>query len=572
MNHIEGKIEDVLTNEIKKNAIDVVMTGGLSGQFIILKKIVDTIHKENQKIKIIMGGGIISGDSGNAMTALEYVDVGVIGEGEITALELATYFEKGVDNIEYLKAIDGIIFRDPHSKDKYILTSRRAEIDDLDTLPFPDYEGFGLNVFLDYPPMAKANVYENRSFYVIGSRSCPNRCTFCFHPSGSRYRQRSVENILSEIRYLVENYDVRYICMEDELFARDKERIRFFCRALKKMNLNWHGYFRIDDVDEELVGIIKDSTCKAMYFGVESADNNVLKSMRKNITIEQTERALAMVHEANIPFLGNLIFGDVEETFESASKTIDWWENHRAYYLDMYFILIYPGSAIYKYAVENGIIPDAVQFLRNGCPPPNISRLSESEAAYIAKRIMMTLNEKAYKLEDSELLSLDKTGRMTLSGKCPVCKSSMILSNIKVFTTSNVSPCPRCGTKIFGNSKVLEDILVVNIKKLAEKGLSNNKKIGFWGITQHTLPLFEYEDFFRITQAVFIDNASMKQEIKIRNKMVYAPEILGEGAIETVVFFYPEYYQEISMQVSEKYPSVKQFINAIELLFEVQNE
>jgi radical SAM superfamily enzyme YgiQ (UPF0313 family) len=105
-------------------------------------------------------------------------------------------------------------------------------------------------------------------------------------------------------------------------------------------------FFRVDDIDEELVDIIRHSTCISIDLGIESADNEVLKSMRKKIAIEQTESALSLLYQNKITFSGNLIFGDIEETFDSANRTLNWWKTHIHYNIGLSFINVYPGAFI----------------------------------------------------------------------------------------------------------------------------------------------------------------------------------------------------------------------------------
>ena len=317
LNHVKGEIHRIIQQFIIEKKIDIVLTGGLSFQYNSVKDIVDAAYNCSKKVKIIVGGGLITGGPKVAMTALEHVDVGIIGEGELTVVELA----KALENEGDLHNINGLIFNE---NGEYILTEKRKEIMDLDTIPIPDYEGFNLDKYLDIPPMSILNVQTERAAFMIGSRSCPYQCTFCFHTVGKIYRQRPIESVLKEIKYLKDKYNIKLIRMSDELFARKKDRLKIFTQKMKEWDLKFTAYFRVDDIDEELIEIMKDSTCCSMDLGLESADNRILKSMRKHITIEQTEKALKLIYDAGLPTTGNFIFGDIEETFETAMNTLDW--------------------------------------------------------------------------------------------------------------------------------------------------------------------------------------------------------------------------------------------------------
>jgi radical SAM superfamily enzyme YgiQ (UPF0313 family) len=532
LNHIEVEVKSFLKEIIESSDINVVMTGGLSGNFVSLKEIVSFIKLNYPEIVIIVGGGIITADPEVSMQAFEDVDIGVIGEAELTIVELCNTLEnKGrLDNIR------GIIYQDRNS---YIVTPQREEITDLDSLPFPDYEGFGLQDYLNLPPPSINQEIKPRTAFIVGSRGCTNYCTFCFHPTGRKYRQRSIENIFEEINYLKEKYNVKHIRLSDELFATDKVRVKSFADRMKELNMTWLAFFRLDFVDEELVSIIKNSTCSSMNFGIESADDGVLKSMRKNLTVWQIEKALFLVSQAGITFSGNLIFGDIAETFQSANKTLDWWENHREYNLTLRFIVTYPGSYLYRYALSKGIIKNPVQFLKNGCPQINLSKLSTDELSIIAKRLIK-IYDNGIKIEDATALVVDNTGRMSLSGKCPKCGTPGEWENIKLFANNNWCRCKGCNVRfVIDLPSNLKSVFIFNVKKIISECQKKNKKIAFWGITSRTLGLFENEKIFEDDTIMFIDTSNAKQLIRINNKTVFSPKILEEIDVSIVVCCYP---------------------------------
>jgi radical SAM superfamily enzyme YgiQ (UPF0313 family) len=152
--------------------------------------------------KIIVGGGIITAQP-EIMFDLLKPDYGIIGEGEQTVLELVNYFKNGGN----INSVNGLIFKDfglSDNKIKTIITDPRDPIMNLDELPFPDYESFGYSEYLDAIKPTDYIAYDivdkPRFYPVLASRSCPFNCTFCFHPLGKKYRQRSVDNIMAEIK------------------------------------------------------------------------------------------------------------------------------------------------------------------------------------------------------------------------------------------------------------------------------------------------------------------------------------------------------------------------------------
>lgn len=373
LNHVSGEEYDILQSYIANNKIDFVGLGGLSGEYSDIVRIVSYVRKIDHNVIIQVGGGIMTADPMITMQAMPDVDFGIIGEGEQTSVELIDAITRKLD----VTSVNGIIYRD---EDGFGITNRRVEIDDLDTLPFPDYEGFNYAEYLRLNPDLSDEGKKYSQVSVIGGRSCKYNCTFCFHPSGSKYRQRSLDSIFSEIDYLVRNYDISYIALREELFATDNERVRQFCERVKSYDFDWSIQLRIDCINQELVDLLKNTRCRYLFVGVESADDRVLKSMRKGITLEQIERALDMLRNAGLNSRSGIIFGDTVETFESAMFTLNWFKkNYTKYRMFVDMIIAFPGSVLYKKACENGVIPNPIEFLKDGCPIVNVSQMTEQE-------------------------------------------------------------------------------------------------------------------------------------------------------------------------------------------------
>lgn len=381
LNHESGEEYDILQSYITKNNIDFVGLGGLSGEYSDIFRVVSYVRRIDHNVIIQVGGGIMTADPMVTMQALPDVDFGIIGEGEQTSVELIDAIARGLD----VTSVNGIIYR---GENGLRITNRRVEIDDLDTLPLPDYEGFNYAEYLRLNPDLSDEGKKYSQVSVIGGRSCKYNCTFCFHPSGSKYRQRSLDSIFSEIDYLVKNYDISYIALREELFATDNERVRQFCERVSAYDFDWSIQLRIDSINPELVDLLKNTRCRYLFVGVESADDRVLKSMRKGITLTQIEQALDMLRDAGLNSRSGVIFGDTVETFETAMFTLDWFKrNYTKYRMFVDMIIAFPGSVLYRRACDSGVIPNPVEFLKDGCPIVNVSQMNDAEFATLVTTI-----------------------------------------------------------------------------------------------------------------------------------------------------------------------------------------
>jgi len=545
LNHREGDVEEVIESIIVSNNIHVVATGGLSPQYHLIRSVVEAAKRVNKNILTVVGGGIISADPVTAMDALEVVDFGVIGEGELTMCELARALENG-DN---LAEVEGIIFKRDSS---YVKTKCRKDIEDINMIPWPDYEGFDIEKYLECPSAGFAGLSKKRMICMLGSRSCPYLCSFCFHTNGRKYRQRSLDDFFAELDYLVSRYKIDYISMADELFAPDFERAKEFCARLKTYNIPWYADFRIDKIKPELLPILKNSGLDVMFFGLESADNRILKSMHKGITIAQIETSLKLVYESGIAIYGCFIFGDIEETLETANITMNWWREHCQYHIHLTLIKPFPGSEIYEKSCQNGKIKDRVKYLKDGCPQINISKLSDDEFSEVVRQISEA-QDLSLPLGSVELLDFEpQMGRETVSGICLKCSHKTIWENIKLFAIDNIN-CSHCGQKY---DIPCPDVLRQNLDKNVALLLQKYGKVAIWGMTLSIIELFKYSTILQSAKVFPVDISESKRKMNLSGNTIHAPTVLDSENIHAVIVAVPSHAGQISCQVRENHPHV----------------
>jgi radical SAM superfamily enzyme YgiQ (UPF0313 family) len=479
LNHLEKPYE-VLCEKIIENNINVVMTGGLAPQFAQVHSVFEVARSVDPKITTICGGGIISGDPPAALEALEFIDFGVIGEGELTIVELCDFLENGGD----LTGIPGIIFGCPGS---YTINARRREIEDINTIPWPDYEGFSYDKFIKISSSYLHGKGYNRSAAILTSRSCPYGCTFCFHTLGPKYRERALDDVFEEIDFLVQNYGIRFLGMLDDVFSRSQKRIEDFCRRIKPYNLPWQTIFRIEDITRSNIQTLQAANCAAVNTGLESADDTILKSMRKGTTIAQIEKALNAAHQMKMPVNGCFIFGDVNETVDTAEKTLRWWMDHPQFGISIKMIKVYPGTSLYHYARKNDIITDPVQFYKEGCPPVNVSKLSSMELSTLVKRITVLPYQHGKTLQNVELLYLDyDTAEVEIQGNCSYCGKVFQWKNYRFFYLGRIF-CAHChGAQNVPLPDEIFALLQTNLEAILKE-----QRIAFWGMADYSMHFVE---------------------------------------------------------------------------------
>ena len=247
--------------------------------------------------------------------AHECFDVGVIGEGEFTMLQLIEHYEgKG-----QLADIPGIVYRDPKG-DGLVFSDKRKKFRKLDELPFPARHLLPPNIYRPVP----IDEHAFPKFAMVTSRGCPHACAFC-QKSRSGYRSHSPEYIVDEIEHIIRDFGVRDIAFVDSLFCANKKRVHKICDEIirRKVNISWTCSSRVEVVDRELLEKMKAAGCWRTRFGVESGSDRVLDFISKGITKEKIRKAITNAHEVGLRPKAFFMVGHMVDTRESIIETIE---------------------------------------------------------------------------------------------------------------------------------------------------------------------------------------------------------------------------------------------------------
>ncbi|MCL2202471.1 MAG: B12-binding domain-containing radical SAM protein [Defluviitaleaceae bacterium] len=428
------KYIEILDETIKKHNIDVVCSGALSPDHWFIKNMFKTVKSINKNIVTILGGG---GISSNPKIVYEdtLTDYGIINEGEFSIIQLMKHISGGGGDTEIIN-IPGLVYKN-HKGETIINPS--SNIENLDAIPFPDFTLF--------PEFEKA-ILKTGEYPILLSRSCPFKCTFCFHTCGSTYRKRSLDNIFQEISFAVNRYKIRKIYLNDELFIDNKERIKDFCERIKKFNLSFNGQTRADVITKETLVMLKEAGCKSIGIGLESMNNDVLKSMKKRVTRQQIDDAYKMTKEIGLSVGGNIIVGDIAESLETADESIKWFvQNYTQYNLDIINIRVLPGTELYNYAVKKGIIKCETEYINSGNYEINITNMSDEEFAYINKKIAQLGYCIHRGVEFLEVININRESHtVDLNIECLSCRKAFIVNDNPVDKVLYV--CPYCHSNI----------------------------------------------------------------------------------------------------------------------------
>jgi radical SAM superfamily enzyme YgiQ (UPF0313 family) len=222
------------------------------------------------------------------------------------------------------------------------------ELEDLDALPFPYWEPFTDAHRSWRLPLAGRPA--GGALPVLASRSCPEFCTYCPHRIQSRYRSRSVANILDELSYLEDVHGAVHVVFRDPLFSQERDRVRALCDGIRARGLR-HTFeceTRLDRLDGELLTEMRAAGLRAMSFGVEAVSAATLKHVGRRPIPEAHQRAvLARCRELGIVTAAFYVFGFLDETRASIDATIEYAIALGSTVAQFKLLTPYPGTPLY---------------------------------------------------------------------------------------------------------------------------------------------------------------------------------------------------------------------------------
>ncbi|MDD5254362.1 MAG: radical SAM protein [Candidatus Nanoarchaeia archaeon] len=335
---------------------DVIGISAMTVYYGYAVKLAERI-KEIMNIPVLIGGNHIT----TLPTSLkDCFDLGVIGEGEDTFLELIKLYENKKEfNKNDLRKIKGIIFKD----NKLIRTEERPLIEDLDKIPIPDYDLVSPKYFTT---VVLPNWRRGIPAPIITSRGCPFKCKFCSTSIcwKRRTRYHSAEYVVEWIKILKNKYNVDYLYVWDDLFLLNKPRLRKIADLLKKEKIKM-AYLvqpRAEVVDEEFCRLLKKMGVSGMQFGFESGNERMLKYLKgESITIGKVKEAVLMCKKYDFLVYGSFIFGSPTETLDEMKDTlkfIDFLIKADVENVWSYVMTPFPGTEIWDIAKERNKVSD----------------------------------------------------------------------------------------------------------------------------------------------------------------------------------------------------------------------
>lgn len=334
---------DGLYSRIDKTNFDFVGITSLTPTISNAVQLSKVCRKIFPNAKIVFGGVHPTALPDEALS-YDSVDFVIKGEGEYSFLKLV----QG----ENLEKIEGLSYR---KENKYIHNRQFTLIEDLDTVPFPAFHLMPMEMY--YPTLGS---FKNLpAINMITIRGCPYHCSFCCRAVfGNKVRFRSPENVIEEIRFLIEKFKIKEISFYDDNFTLFKERTREVCELIRKENISitWSCMTRPELVDRKILREMKESGCHQICYGVESFSENVLKNVKKGIDLSVLEDRVKSTRDAGIQVRLSFILGLPGETEETLGNMVNYAIDLNPDLAHFNIIAPFPGTELFSWAKERNYI------------------------------------------------------------------------------------------------------------------------------------------------------------------------------------------------------------------------
>lgn len=321
-----------------------------------VRQALETIKEVVPDCVTVIGGPHVTSFGPEALS-LPQVDYGIMGYGEISFLRLVEALFFG----GRLADVPGLLFRKSGLVE---VNPMKNDLVVLDELPIPDRT---LVPFAEYRcPIGTREVMTT----LISSRGCPYPCTFC-NSGDKRYRARSMESVLQEVKYLVD-LGIRELFFFDDLFNLNNKRVFEFCELLRRdaVEVTWGFKSRASGIQDDLVRAVKAAGCERIHFGLEAHTDESLKALKKQITVEQIRDAVSLCHKHKINCVGSFMINLPGDTREEIRQRISFANSLELDYNQFGVLIAFSHTDIFRQGVEAGHWPADLwlKYIRNPTP------------------------------------------------------------------------------------------------------------------------------------------------------------------------------------------------------------
>lgn len=348
---VEKFSERIIRERTHKSQPKLVGITSMTCNIKVSHQIMGWIKEADKEIITVGGGPHCSAIPERTLTEFPNFDIGVIGEGEQTFLELCERIKKA----EALEGVAGIVWRKGNEIKR---EPARGLIDNLDWLPNPARDLIDHSLYKGAStPGLDATLY--RSTELFSSRGCPEHCIFCASHLifGRRVRFRTPEHIFREVDECIERWGYRHYTIDDDTFTFNPNRLKKICQEFKQRGITWDCDTRVNAINQEMVKMMAESGCRKIAFGVESGSQRILDLNKKNITLDEVKNAFRWAHQFGIITTAFFMIGShPSETREEIEQSYKLMCEIDTELIALALAVPYPGTELYQIMKEQALL------------------------------------------------------------------------------------------------------------------------------------------------------------------------------------------------------------------------
>lgn len=292
---------------------DVVGMSAICSSFPIATYLAQHIKNSWPNMPIVVGGPHISLIAEEVLTSHHGIDIAVVGEGEFTCREL--FAPEGLR----VEGVMGILYR--NDSGEIVDNGRRDLAEHLDDFLPLNYDLVNMAAYTDRGVSLRSHYYHE-----VG-RGCPFACRFCSTSLmwGRKYRAKSPERLVCELKYLRDNYGIESVDLLHDHLTSDPKYVRALCEVLRCENLGvrWSCSARADCIDSELLHLMQQAGCYNLNIGIETGSTRMQKAVNKGLNIEKAIGVAQQCAKDGIRVSSSYIVGFPNELPEDYEKTLE---------------------------------------------------------------------------------------------------------------------------------------------------------------------------------------------------------------------------------------------------------
>jgi anaerobic magnesium-protoporphyrin IX monomethyl ester cyclase len=355
-----------VAEDIKAYRPDVVGMTAYITNMLRCSKVAEVAKRADPDITVVIGGPQVTIFPEEAFTS-PYFDMIVLSEGEIVVRNLMN----ALGDEDKLREVKGIWFR--AASGEVVQNPREGLVGDLDILLAPALDLYDMERY--YPP---AYIEGSRVAHMLTSRGCPFKCTFCETKLtfGRSFRYHSTERVLHDMELLMAR-GYNSFQFYDDIFTANKKRVEELCRAIiaRGWNIKWMCFTRTNTVNEDMLALMKKAGCYLIAYGGESGNDDLLKIIKKDLTVAQNMKGIEITRQARIKTYSSFMLGLPGESRDHTMNTIQFALDSGLDYAVFPITEPYPGTEMWVDALKHGAFDNSGKYRNN--------LLSDSAAVWV---------------------------------------------------------------------------------------------------------------------------------------------------------------------------------------------